>query len=312
MPKNHWFHQTPLSISVQNRQYAIHPESHRQLEELFSKSLLDVQLSANSSGLKIPDYARQLVPKLWYKAVRDDPLFSYQFQIFFSLLAHRIRAVRIGHVCMILDALVNLAQALLRDPGKREKGSPVSISIDVDILTEEDRSIIMAYRSLDTPVEGVLPEGMPSLVSGNQARTILFGSSKAKAESTEIPDEEYLSGNDDNALEYMRIQPNHDEQGLNVDGRIKTRYEKAQDAEDTYIQEVTEAQEEPAAMDIDPAPPYTPPEPATMVPFSTSALQVSLTAWNEAYIMLVSCIDYALDMTCIQSVSQCFIVCGIL
>ena len=40
--------------------------------------------------------------------------------------------------------------------------------------------------------------------------------------------------------------------------------------------------------------------------------QRSYTAWNEAYIMLVSCIDYALDMTCIQSVSQCFIVCGIL
>ena len=117
---------------------------------------------------------------------------------------------------------MNLAQALLRDPGKREKGSPVSVSIDVDILTEEDRSIIMAYRSLDTPVEGVLPEGMPSLVSGDQARTILFGSSKAKAESTEIPDEEYLSGNDDNTLEYVRIQPNHDKQGLNVDGRIKT------------------------------------------------------------------------------------------
>ena len=36
------------------------------------------------------------------------------------------------------------------------------------------------------------------------------------------------------------------------------------------------------------------------------------TVWNEAYIMLVSCIDYALDMTCIQSVSQCFIVGGIL
>ena len=36
------------------------------------------------------------------------------------------------------------------------------------------------------------------------------------------------------------------------------------------------------------------------------------TVWNEAYIILVSCIDYALDMTCIQSVSQCFIVCGIL
>ena len=41
-------------------------------------------------------------------------------------------------------------------------------------------------------------------------------------------------------------------------------------------------------------------------------VSTSVTAWNEAYIMLVSCIDYALDMTCIQSVSQCFIVCGIL
>ena len=65
-------------------------------------------------------------------------------------------------------------------------------------------------------------------------------------------------------------------------------------------------------MDIDPAPPYTSPKLATMAPFGTSALQVSLTVWNEAYIMLVSCIDYALDMTCIQSVSQCFIVAGIL
>ena len=49
--------------------------------------------------------------------------------------------------------------------------------------------------------------------------------------------------------------------------------------------------------------------------WSTSSdqyLQPPSTAWNEAYIMLVSCIDYALDMTCIQSVSQCFIVGGIL
>ena len=45
---------------------------------------------------------------------------------------------------------------------------------------------------------------------------------------------------------------------------------------------------------------------------ATRALLGLSTAWNEAYIMLVSCIDYALDMTCIQSVSQCFIVGGIL
>ena len=45
---------------------------------------------------------------------------------------------------------------------------------------------------------------------------------------------------------------------------------------------------------------------------STRDIFATITAWNEAYIMLVSCIDYALDMTCIQSVSQCFIVGGIL
>ena len=52
--------------------------------------------------------------------------------------------------------------------------------------------------------------------------------------------------------------------------------------------------------------------PAAVTKAQHSFDKVTYTAWNEAYIMLVSCIDYALDMTCIQSVSQCFIVGGIL
>lgn len=281
VPKNHWFHNTPLSISVQNRQYAAHPQSLRQLEELLSKALLDAQIGANNSGLNMPEYARQLVPKLRFKAGKEDPLFSYQFQIFFSPPAHRMRAARIGRVCAVLDAVSNLAQALVMDPGEWEKKPPVGINIDVEELTEDDRSIVTAYRSLDVPVEGTLPEGMPSLLSRDQARTVLFGSSKAKATSSEIPDEEYLSGDDDDALDYARIQPNHDEQGLNADGRIKTRYERAQDAEDAYTNEMAEAQEESVAMDIDPAPPYAPPEPAATESFGTSALQVSLGQMSE-------------------------------
>jgi len=99
--------------------------------------------------------------------------------------------------------------------------------------------------------------------------------------SSEIPDEEHLSSNDDDALDYAHIQPNHDEQGLNADGRIKTRYERARDAEDAYTHETTVVQEEPMAMDIDPAPPYAPPEPATTESFKTSALQVSLGQMSE-------------------------------
>lgn len=74
MPKNHWFHNTLLSISVQNRQYGAHLQLLRQLEELFSKALLNTQISANNSGLNLPQYTRLLVPKLQFKAGKEDPL----------------------------------------------------------------------------------------------------------------------------------------------------------------------------------------------------------------------------------------------
>ena len=278
VPKNHWYHNTPLSMYVKNQQYAIHFETRGNMADSLNKSLIDAQLSANESGLRMPDYAQLLVPKLRYNAGGDDRPFYHQFLIFFSPSAMRIRAVRIGRICAILDALTNLAQALQGDPGEWEKGTPVGICVDVDELTEEDRSLVTAYRSLNVPVEGILPEELPLLATADQARTILFGSSKAKASSTEIPDQTYLSGDDEDALDYARIHPDHDAEGLNAEGKRKTVAERRVEAEDAFIHEYQEARaaSTTTAMEVDPAPPYAPPEPPASEPFGTSALQVSL------------------------------------
>ena len=154
--------------------------------------------------------------------------------------------------------------------------------MDSEELSEEDRNLVNAYRSLDVPVEGNLPEGLPTLVSADQAKTILYGKAKEKAVSPELPDETSLSDDDDDALDYARIQPNHDAQGLNADGRRKTNAERQEYEEDLYIHEYAAEREEAAAareataMEVDPAPPYSPPVPAGNESFGTSALQVSL------------------------------------
>ena len=281
-PKNHWFHHSQISMYEKNRQYAIHLEARRELNRCFSKALFDTQAGSCDTGLSLPDYVRNLVPKLRYKVGGDEEPFFYQFQIFFSPSAHRIRAVQIGRICAILDALSNLAQALQRDPGEWEKGFPVGITVDSEELSEEDRNLVNAYHSLDVPVEGTSPEGMPVLISADQAKTILYGKAKEKAVSPELPDETSLSDDDDDALDYTRIQPDHEAQGLNADGRCKTNAERQEYEEDLYIHEYTAEREEAAAaheataMEVDPAPPYSPPVPAGNKSFGTSAPQVSL------------------------------------
>ena len=277
VPKNHWVRYTPISIYEKLQQYAVHLEARRELGRLFSKALVDVQLSMKNTGLDLPSYAHHLVPRLLYKAGGDEEPFFYQFLIFFSPSAHRIRAARIGRVCAMLDALSNLAQALQRDPGEWEKGFPIGIEVDLEELTEEDQTLLVAYRSLDVPVEGPIPDNLPSLASAEQARVMLFGKSKGRA--TGMPEEVDLPERDDDALFFADIQPDHDEQGFNADGRRKSAAERREFAEEEYVRELQEAQEareEPVAMDIDPAPPYSPAEPPTSEPFGTSALQVSL------------------------------------
>ena len=78
------------------------------------------------------------------------------------------------------------------------------------------------------------------------------------------------------------LEPDHDAQGLNADRRRKTNAERQEYEEDLYIHKYVAEHEEAAAvrkataMEVDPAPPYSPPVPAGNESFGTSALQVSL------------------------------------
>ena len=187
VPKNHWVQCTPISIYEKIQQYAVHLEARRELGWLFSKVLVDMQISMKNTGLNLPSYMHHLVLRLLYKTRGDEEPFFYQFLIFFSPSAHRIQATRIGQVCTMLDALSNLAQALQRDPGEWEKGLPIGIKVDLEELVEEDQTHLVTYRSLDVPVEGPIPDNLPSLVSAEQARVMLFRKSKDRA--TGMPEE---------------------------------------------------------------------------------------------------------------------------
>jgi len=60
-----------------NKQYAVHLDARRELDQLLSKSLLDAQLGASETGLTILNYVRLLVPRLRYKVSGDGELFFY-------------------------------------------------------------------------------------------------------------------------------------------------------------------------------------------------------------------------------------------
>ena len=106
----------------------------------------------------------------------------------------------------MLDAMMNLVQALQRDPGEWEKGAPIGIILDSEELSEDNCHLVNAYRSLDVPIEGVLPDNLPPIVTTEQARITLFG--KPTAKFTNILDEIDLPDQHNDALIYVDIQPN--------------------------------------------------------------------------------------------------------
>jgi len=64
VPQKHWFHHTPISMYKKNQQYAVHFDACRELDVLFSKALIDVQIGAKETSLNLPHYMLSLVPKL--------------------------------------------------------------------------------------------------------------------------------------------------------------------------------------------------------------------------------------------------------
>ena len=106
-PRNHPFTSTAFDMHEQNGQYPVLALTRKNLEEQLNRALLDAQIAGNNASINLPTYALALIPRLKYSVGGDERPFPYQFQVFFSPSAARMRAVRISRVGAILDATTN-------------------------------------------------------------------------------------------------------------------------------------------------------------------------------------------------------------
>ena len=264
----------------QRGQFPVLAETRRNLERALNQSVLAAQLACCKVSISLPNYALSLIPRLRYSQGGDERPFPYQFLVFFTPSAKRIRGVRIGRVCAVLDATTNTAHAMEHGPGSWPVGEPVGISIDVDELTEEDKELLAAYMALGVQLEGETTGLNLTPPPLELAKERVVGKVLGKAALiVEVPHDTPgffpASGTDDDVLDYATIDPNHDEHGLDADGIVKTREVRREEEDFAYMEEATAPQEEDHPMEEDPAPPYVQTAPEAEA-FTTTALQVSL------------------------------------
>jgi len=247
----------------QNGQFPALVQTRKNLEEHLNRALLDAQIAGNKASISLPNYALILVPRLKYSENGDGRPFPYQFLVFFSPSATRMRGVRIGRIMAILDATTNCAHAMVNGPGNWPKGEPVGIVVEELELNDEDLQLLATFRSLGISITGNLPENFESIsVPLDVARDVLIGKAQGKtAPITNIPnssaDLDLLSGTDYDALYYAAIDPNHDANGLEADGLAKTRNMRRDDADNAFIEGLQDGHEDKGD---EPAPPYLPAE----------------------------------------------------
>src|ERR1700733_4746208 len=162
-PHLHSFLFHAIDMHEQRGQLPVYEETGRSLEESVTWSLLKAQMACHKASISLPNYALALTPRLRYSAGGDERPFPYQFLIFFSPSAKRIRGVRIGRVRAVLDAATNAAHAFDHGPRDWPIGEPVGIFIDVTELSEDDRKLLAAYAMLGVPMEGELAKTLDSV-----------------------------------------------------------------------------------------------------------------------------------------------------
>src|SRR6266849_588932 len=262
-PRNHAFTSSAIDMHEQNGQFPALVQTRKNLEEHLNRALLDAQIAGNKASISLPNYALILVPRLKYSENGDGRPFPYQFLVFFSPSATRMRGVRIGRIMAILDATTNCAHAMVNGPGNWPKGEPVGIVVEELELNDEDLQLLATFRSLGISITGNLPENFESIsVPLDVARDVLIGKAQGKtAPITNIPnssaDLDLLSGTDYDALYYAAIDPNHDANGLEADGLAKTRNMRRDDADNAFIEGLQDGHEDKRD---EPAPPYLPAE----------------------------------------------------
>jgi hypothetical protein len=108
VPRHNTYSGNQLAFHNLNGQWIPLAASAKALESAFMHAVNEAQIWAERTGLNLPAYAYELVPKLSYKSSPRDPLFFFQFLPFFQPSAMRARWCRIARVTALLEGYINL------------------------------------------------------------------------------------------------------------------------------------------------------------------------------------------------------------
>ena len=79
VPQHHTYYGDQLTLHYRNGQWLPLVASITSLWSIFSEIVADMLKLAESTGLSLPSYALDLVPRLCYKISSEDPPFFFQF-----------------------------------------------------------------------------------------------------------------------------------------------------------------------------------------------------------------------------------------
>jgi hypothetical protein len=108
VPQHHTYYGNQLTLHNRNGQWIPLVASIMALWNIFSEIVADALKLAERTGLSLPSYALDLVPRLRYKLSPEDPPFFFQLLPFFSPSALRARWCRIARVTVLLEGYINL------------------------------------------------------------------------------------------------------------------------------------------------------------------------------------------------------------
>jgi hypothetical protein len=244
VPKYHTYYGNQLTMYNRNEQWLPLVASIAALWNVFSEILSDALKLAESTGLSLPSYALELVPRLRYNISSDDPPFVFQLLPFFSPTALRIRWCRIGRVIALLEGYINLCTRLLRPNADWARGKPVGIRVDSALVHDGDKRLAKAYRFLSTPFTLPLDLADDEGYSLENAQDALLGRGYGKTPARLVfEDIELLENTDVDALDFAAIRPNFNPMKYLPDGLRTTRKERdalaamASDEDDDYSSE---------------------------------------------------------------------------
>ena len=272
MPREFQIFKRHLDFHKLNQQWYVYAATARELHERLLKAIAEAKQTARGLPLSLPDYVRQLAPKLLYQKDPDKP-FEFQLQPWFAKTARCVRVARILRVIGMCYAFTNLGHRILADRKEWKYGEPVGIKVPAGHnLTQDQISLLHAYHYLGATIEldGDLPPlDLATEYSYADVSAALVGKLPGGTEPQRVVEDcpDWLDGLDEDALQHSAVCPDYDKNEFDED-RIRLTAQGRRDRRELELEELESGRYD--YMAVDPA--------GNVYPTPRSSLGVSLGA----------------------------------